>query len=389
MLWQVRALLPDRPGAMAALASRCGARGANILALDVHPAADDEVVDELVLHTPDGWTAQDVKQLCAEAGVFGSTVLECSAHALEDQPVRYLRAARTVVQDPGRLEELLCRMLDAKPVRADGTAVLLLDDDAGPLVALGRTHPFTAAEVARAAELRLVAAAALERAGAESGAEALAELLAAPPARGVGPLRRGTVVDIRPLVEMHDRCSAETLSRRYHSPMRRLSPRMARAMLLPADGFSLVLPDESGGGIVAMGMVAFQDDVVEVALLVEDRWQGQGHGTELLRALATEAVRMGAEELTLIARRDDTAVLATVHRAGFRAHVRCVDGVNRLRVPLGRASATRIGMTKKPGDRPVRRRMTEPLVALLHERKELREVYAPADIIDQAVRDGV
>jgi hypothetical protein len=33
--------------------------------------------------------------------------------------------------------------------------------------------------------------------------------------------------------------------------------------------------------------------------------------------------------------------------------------------------------------------MTEPLVALLHERKELREVYAPADIIDQSVRDNV
>ena len=39
--------------------------------------------------------------------------------------------------------------------------------------------------------------------------------------------------------------------------------------------------------------------------------------------------------------------------------------------------------------RASRRRMTEPLVALLHHRKELREIYAPADVIDQAIRDGV
>ncbi len=381
MLWQVRALLSDRPGAMAALASRCGERGANILALDVHPAADGEVVDELVIHTPESWTAPDVEQLCTDAGVFASAVTECSAHALEDQPVRYLRAAQCVVREPERLEDLLCRMLDAEPAVAGSAAVLVLDDEAGPPVALGREHAFTATETARAAELRLVAAAVLAGPGADQVAGA--------PAHGVGQLRRGTVVDIRPLVEMHDRCSADTLSRRYHSPMRRLSPRMARAMLLPAHGFSFVLPDEDGDGVVAMGMVAFQDDEVEAALLVEDRWQRRGHGADLLRALAAEAKAMGAEELTLIARRDDTAVLATVHRAGFRAHVRCVDGVNRLRVPLGRVSSARKQADRKPADRPVRRRMTEPLVALLHQRKELREVYAPADIIDQAVRDGV
>lgn len=377
MLWQVRALLADRPGAMAALASRCGARGANILALDVHPTVDGEVVDQLVLHTPDGWTAGQVEDLCTEAGVFDSCVTECSAQALEDQPVRYLRCASAVVREPERLEELLCRLLDAHPVAADGTAALELADKPGPLVALGREHPFTATEVARAAELRRVAAAALGDGGPEP-------LTAPDPTAGVGELRSGTVVDIRALVEMHDRCSAETLSRRYHSPMRRLSARLARAMLLPRDGFSLVLPAGDGDGVVAMGMVSFRDDVVEAALLVEDRWQRRGHGTELLRALAREAARRGASELTLITRRDDTSVLATVHRAGFRAHVRCVDGVNRLRVPLHRPSST-----LRSTDRPARRRPTEPLVALLHQRKELRDVYAPAAVIDQAVRDGV
>jgi GNAT superfamily N-acetyltransferase len=386
MMWQIRALLPDRPGAMAALATGCAQQGANILALDVHPTADGEVVDQLVVHTPEGWTAHDVEVLCSGAGVYDSVVSECSVHALEDQPVRYLRAALTVVRDPHRLEELLCEVLDAQPGSADGTrqgprpagraAALTLDDGEGPPVAIRRDRAFTSTETARATALRLVATAAL--AGPE------VERLAVPRAREVGRLRPGTARDIGPLVEMHDRCSAETLARRYHCSTHRLSPRTARKLLLPADGFSLVLPEEGGEGLVAMGMVAFQDDMVEAALLVEDRWQRRGHGTDLLRAVTAEAVRRGATELTLVARRDDTSVLATVHRAGFRAHVRRVDGVNRIRLPLDGA-----GSTTKVAGRTARRRATEPLVALMHHRSDLRGVHAPADMVDRAVRDGV
>lgn len=375
MLWQVRALLPDRPGAMAALASRCGMHGANILALDVHPSLDGEVVDELVIHAPDGWSRDDVEGLCREAGVFDSAVTPCSAHALEDQPTRYLRAARTVVHDPDRLSELLCQLLDAEAAPDVGTASLVLDDEAGPPVALRRAEAFTATETARANELRMVAAAATSRMEGFSSQVAVGR---------AGELRPGTVVDIRALTEMHDRCSAETLNRRYHSPVRRLTGRLARTLLLPKDGFSIVLPDDSGEHVVGFGMVAAQaDGALEAALLVEDGWQRRGHGTALLRALATEAARRGAEELTLVTRREDTAVLATVHSAGLRAHIRCVDGTNRLRVPLPRVDAT------APEPRPVRRRRTESLVALLHQRTDLRDVYAPADFIDRAVRDGV
>ena len=397
MLWQVRALLPDRPGAMAALASRCGVHGANILALDVHPTPDGQVVDELVIHAPTGWTAQDVERLCLEAGVDDTVVTECSAHALEDQPVRYLRAARAVVDHPDLLEDLLCQLLDATPAQAVESAGLLLDDDAGPLVALTRPHPFTATEEARVAELRLVAAAALghvatatsvrplgEAPGSRPAADAVRLWEPTVPARAAGELRAGTVVDTRALVEMHDRCSAETLSQRYHSPIRHLAPRTARAMLAPADGFSLVLPGPEELTMVGFGMVVFGPDLVEAALLVEDSWQRQGLGSRLLQGLATEAARRGADELTLLARRDNTSMLPTVRRAGLRAHVSVADGLTRLRVPLRSLAGT----SRSPG-RSARGRITQPLVALLHERQELREIYAPADVIDRSIRDGV
>ena len=40
MLWRVRTALPDRPGALAALAMACGEANVNILALHVYPGVE-------------------------------------------------------------------------------------------------------------------------------------------------------------------------------------------------------------------------------------------------------------------------------------------------------------------------------------------------------------
>jgi GNAT superfamily N-acetyltransferase len=393
MLWQVRALLPDRPGAMAALASRCGTRGANILALDVHPTTDGQVVDELVIHAPTDWVIEDVERLCRDAGVADCVVTACSAHALEDQPVRYLRAAQLVHQQPDQLEDVLCQLLDAAPTPDVSSAGLLLDDDSGPLVALVRDRAFTATEEARVTELRLVAAAALGFDDAPSSARLPGEAVhdrgsaresTRTRTHHLGTLRAGTVADTRALIELHERCSAETLQQRYHSPMRHLSPRLAKAMLAPTDGFSIVVTGPEEHSVVGFGMAAFGEEMVEAAMLIEDRWQRQGFGAQLLIALAEEAARNGAAELTMLTRRDNTSVLATVRRAGLRAHVGTSDGLSRIRVPLRVLAEA----PRNPG-RASRGRITQPLVALLHQRQELREIYGPADLIDRAVRENV
>ena len=62
MLWRVRATLPDRPGALAVLATECGTSEVNILGFQVFPGVD-MVTDELVLDTPSGWNADDVAAL--------------------------------------------------------------------------------------------------------------------------------------------------------------------------------------------------------------------------------------------------------------------------------------------------------------------------------------
>jgi GNAT superfamily N-acetyltransferase len=150
-----------------------------------------------------------------------------------------------------------------------------------------------------------------------------------------------------------------------------LSPRLARALLEPAGGVSLVVT--VGRHIVAAGMLGPDPETpgaAEVGVMVEDRWQRHGHGTRLLRALAIEAAHLGHDTLTCMVRPDNDAVLPSIRRAGLRARVSFADGLTEYRIPLARL------------------RGTAPLVALLHDRRELREVYPPADLLDQAIRDG-
>lgn len=378
MLWQVRTLLEDRPGALAALSVACGDQLVNILGLQIFPAPGGRVVDELVLHTPGGWTAQDIEQLFALAGVDEIVVSECSPHALEDQPTRYLRAAQVVTEEPELLEEQLCRLLGAFPVDGlPGLETLVLDDDAGPVVRVSRSVPFTDTEVARATELRRVAAPLPGPAPDPVGGDALT-------------VRRGTVADATALVAMHARCSSETVCRRYHAPLPRLSPRLARAMLEPAGGLSLVLT--VGDDIVAVGMLAPDPSSpdgtdAEVGLLVEDRWQNQGHGTRLLRALVVEAATRGLRTLTCQVRPDNEAVLPTIRRAELHARVSAADGLTVYRIPVDKVVET-AAERRRRRNRPAMGEVTTPLVALLHDRRELREVYPPADLIDQAVRGG-
>ena len=67
MLWRIRTELADRPGALAELAARCGADDINILSLEVF-TAESGALDELVVSTGVGWTAERADRLAAEAG---------------------------------------------------------------------------------------------------------------------------------------------------------------------------------------------------------------------------------------------------------------------------------------------------------------------------------
>jgi GNAT superfamily N-acetyltransferase len=69
------------------------------------------VTDDLVVETPDAWSAAAVVELVSGAGGDEVSVVPCATHDLVDQPTAWLRAARTVMDDPDSLPSALTGLL--------------------------------------------------------------------------------------------------------------------------------------------------------------------------------------------------------------------------------------------------------------------------------------
>ncbi|RNL80949.1 GNAT family N-acetyltransferase [Nocardioides marmorisolisilvae] len=113
MYYRVRTKLADTPGALAVLAQHCGDAGVNILALQIYPELG-AVTDDLVVETPDSWTAAAVVQLVSGAGGDEVSVVPCATHDLVDQPTAWLRAAQAVLEEPESLPAELTQLLGAR-----------------------------------------------------------------------------------------------------------------------------------------------------------------------------------------------------------------------------------------------------------------------------------
>lgn len=298
MLWKIRTELADRPGALAELAARFGTAGINILSLEVF-TAQNGAVDELVVSTRAGWTADQLKTL---AGGVGTTVRGVQADVLTDGPTRYLRAVARLLDDPCSVDDELER--------------------------LQGFEEYTPAEWARADVLVEIAARLAAR-----------DDVPEPVTRGsAGPvLLTGTAADAKAVVEMHDRCSNRSRELRYHAPIARLSPRTARHLIEPAGGASVLA--WSGDAVVGMASVAPWDDPVdgagrpmEAAVLVEDDWQHRGLGTALLRRLLRQAAELGADRLLCVVQPGNDAMLRTI--ATLSVPARVVPDGSHLRVSI-------------------------------------------------------
>jgi L-amino acid N-acyltransferase YncA len=287
MLWKIRTELADRPGALAELAARCGADDINILSLEVF-TAETGAVDELVVSTGVGWSADDLAALVAEAGCVGTTVRPCQADVLSDAPTRYLRAVLRLIDDP-----------------------VSVDEELGNLQGFDE---YTPAEWARADVLVEIAGRLADRFDAVEGPR---------PGSGVPVLRTATVEDADAVVAMHERCSYESRTRRYHVPMPKLTARTARHLSAPAGGVSVVA--DVDGAVIGMATAAPWEELgsttMEVAVLVEDGWQGQGLGLRLLRQVVEEARALGADRVVCMVQPENHAMLRTLERLRMRSRV--------------------------------------------------------------------
>jgi len=321
VLWRVRTTLSDRPGSLATLARHCGQQGVNILALQIFPGLSG-VTDELVLRAPDGWGLTDVARLIEDAGGSQVTVGECSEHALVDGPIQYLHALRQLRHDPTMLRELLATLLDAHPVEGPGDELRAVQDElrvdvGAELVALRRTAPFTATEHARAVAFAEVAADLI----AATQKDAQEEPSAPTPDASTPPVVRvATFEDTSALMRMHARCSADTIYRRYATPLARVDDRFARRLLLAGGGALVAAADTEVVGVASVSTC--EDGLAEVAVLVEDGWQRQGIGSRLLGSAARLARAHGAREIALRSPTHNPALMSLAFASGLRARIR-------------------------------------------------------------------
>lgn len=206
-----------------------------------------------------------------------------------------------------------------------GETVLRLPDPAsdGTLVVERPQRPFTAAEFTEAQALLELDARRNGGAGDGNGQEPLA-------------LPGGEPLSVRPAGPeahsaaraLHQRCSPRTLAQRYHGPVADVDRYLAH-LLSPRFGSTLAVEADTSAGerrLVALGHLLWDGEESEVALLVEDGWQGRGIGGALLRRLLVLAADAGFQEVYAVAQTSNAAMLAAVRGLGLPVDEQFEDG---------------------------------------------------------------
>lgn len=167
---------------------------------------------------------------------------------------------------------------------------------------------------------------------------------AAPQPGGPIELVDGTVVTIRAiepadayaLLRMFDRLSPESLYHRFFTPM----PQPRRAALLHLAGLDHQLHE----AVVAevdreiVGVARYDgrtgEDDAEVAVIVDDAWQGRGLGTRLLHRLARVGARRGLVAFRAVVLGENRRALPFLRRLSPEAEVRFSSGEYQVYAPF-------------------------------------------------------
>jgi N-acetylglutamate synthase-like GNAT family acetyltransferase len=326
-LWRIRTTVRDTPGRLAAVCAALAERDVNILSVQAHQLAD-AVVDEFLVSAP---PSADLASAARRAGGTDTRIEAADAHDLVDVPTRVLklaaRAGADTTQLPFVLRELFgagcaVRWLPARSSEsadaARATTIRLADPDGGELVITRADLPFTPAERARARALVELSVRVTARTASDSWSVVL-------PDGAEAIIRRADRGDLAAVLAMHARCSPLTLRRRYHGGLEESPSRQLESLLATRFAYTLVaeLPD---GRVAAMGNLVLDGQLAEVALLVEDAWQGHRLGTVLTRRLLSFAADAGIDEVYALTQPDNAAMIALMRQSGLRVHSACENG---------------------------------------------------------------
>lgn len=344
-LWRLHVDVADQPGRLGALAAAIGGCGANIVSLHVvgEPTQDGAVTDELLVRVPPRLAVPALVEAVEAADFRVTVVVQADAQALADPVSTALALAHCVAVDPGSAARAVAALLRAELAGA-GAPPAAHHAEVGTgttRVRLRRGWPFTATEIAQASAL-------LELAGSSDGRRL-------PPPRASVQLTDGSEVVLRaataadsPLVAaLHARCSPQTRALRSLPTRPGLAAALLQQLIGAGGSASVLAVTTDGGAAVGLANLITSGDSAEVALLVEDSWQGRGVGTALARKLVELARADQLTELTAVSQVGNSALTRVLRRAGLRPRGRLVGGVLHVRASLD-PEDTALGVTSEP-----------------------------------------
>ena len=305
--WRLRIDIPDRPGGLAQLIRALSTLRVYVVATAVLASGDGTRTIDLAVTVPDKVSADTLLAAAMAAGSNGHLTQGSPDDGL-DLPTRVLDLATELVTNPGSAPLTAAILVEADHFEVtnategedDDDDVLRLQWTADRHVVLHRDWaPFARAEKTRASALLRLASAVSAMAG-DAGALGWVE-----PIKGQATvwIRLARPEDAEAVAAMHERSSEQSRYRRYLSGVSEWRDINLRRLTGGHRGATLVVMSEEGD-IVGLGNVfpAAPDDghAAEIAVIVEDAYQGRGIGARLVRHMLELAERIGFQEVVAI-----------------------------------------------------------------------------------------
>ncbi|BAJ26685.1 GNAT family N-acetyltransferase [Kitasatospora setae] len=339
-LWRLRTSVSDAPGSLARVCAALAELRVNIVSMQAHPLPD-HTVDEFIVRAPGALSRTELAAAVAAGGGWDIWTDRADAHELVDVPRQVLALATRTALDAAELPVALRQLFGRAairqyPGRGDSTPagveghLMRLPLPGGDLLELSRPHlPFTPTEFARAralVELDTVLGPRVPAVAARIGHPDGAELT----------VRRATPEDKPAALAMHARCSAESLRRRYHGPVKD-ADRYLDHLLDPRHGQTLAV-ETAHGRLVALAHLMWDDEGAEIALLVEDAWQRRGLGVDLVRRMAALALEAGVRTVYAVTTAANTGLISTMRRLSAPLDYQVEDGTLVITAHLAEAT---------------------------------------------------
>ena len=319
--WRIRVVAPGTPAATARVLRIMALLEADIVTLFTHAQDDDTQLVDMIASVPDDLDREALTNALSSAA-HRVLVARGLPDDEDDLVTRILDAAAQLVLNPDGAPRAAADLVLADSWRVEpategedaSSDVMRLQWTPEHHVVLRRTDsPFVAVERARAsALLRLVEAVAKAPAGA--GGFGWVERL--PDGTRV-TIRLARPEDAEAVAEMHSRCSEQTRYQRYFAPITEWRGDQLNRLAGGHRGATLVAQDAQGN-VVGLGNV-FPDrpgdtQTAEIAVIIEDAWQGRGLGSRLLRHLVDLARRQGFDEVIALVLATNTGMVSLLHR---------------------------------------------------------------------------